>query len=83
MTDFTLKECKEKGGISVKPIKNIKLNLKKVADAFETLIDTPILVVIQEQGEVIVRDYGELLFKELKDETKIREIAIKIYGVAL
>ena len=69
--------------MSVKPDKKIKLDLEKIKKRFKVLIDTPILLVIDEQGEIIVHSYGELLFKTLRDEEKIRKIAEEIYRCTL
>jgi len=83
MVDFIVEECKEKGGLSAKPKNPIHLDLKKISAQYKTLLETPILIVIEEQGEIVVHNYGELLFKDLKDENKIRTIAQKIYEVSV
>ncbi len=76
---FKIELCKEKGGIAVKPQEPLRLDLKKIRREFTTLIETPIVLVIHQEGDIVVHEYGELLFKKLRDEEKIREIAKKIY----
>jgi esterase/lipase len=78
---FEIKPCKDKGGISVKPKKSIKLDLSKIKNNFEVVVDTPILIVIKKEDEIIVHNYGELIFKHLKDKEKIKKIAEEIYKV--
>ncbi len=81
---FTIAPCKTRAAYSAKPTKNVTLNLKKIKAAFETIIDTPIVLVIKEEGsEIIVHSYGELLFKTLNDEEKIKKITEKVYKVGL
>jgi hypothetical protein len=46
------------------------------------LLDTPIVIVINVEGvEIIVHQYGELVFKKFYNEEKVKEIAEKVYGV--
>lgn len=79
---FTLAKCTTRAGFSAKPSKNIKLNLKKIKSNFTTLIETPIVLVIKEADmEIIVHEYGELLFKNGTDEGKMNHIAEEIYGI--
>lgn len=81
---FILAKCKTKATFSAKLKKSQKLNLKKVAQKFEVVLETPILVVIKEQGiEIIVHGHGELLFKKCNDTELMEKIAEKIYGVGL
>ena len=76
---FKIEKCKDKGGLSVKPSVKVLLDLKKIKTKFKTLIETPIVLVIEKEGEIVVHEYGELIFKNLKDEEKIRRIAEEIY----
>ncbi|MBS3107555.1 hypothetical protein J4468_01440 [Candidatus Woesearchaeota archaeon] len=80
MVEFTLFKCKDKGGISIKPKNPVNLDLASLKSKFNVIMFTPITMVIDEDGEIIVHNYGELLFKTLKDEAKITEIARRIYG---
>ncbi len=82
--EFTIQKCKTKAAYSAKPKKNIKLNLKKINKEFEVILETPILLVIKESGiEIIVHGYGELLFKNCEDVSKMKKIAEKVYKVAV
>ncbi|MBT5022420.1 HesA/MoeB/ThiF family protein [Candidatus Woesearchaeota archaeon] len=76
---FTIQKCKTKAGWSAKPKQNLKLNLDAIKQKYETIMDTPILLVIDCEGEIIVHNYGEILFKELKDEEKMKKIVAEIY----
>ena len=78
--DFEIKPCKTRATYSVKPKKNIKLDLSKLKDKFKIKAETPIAAVIEVEGEeVIVHRYGEIRFKTLKDENKIKRISEMIY----
>ena len=51
-------------------------------EKYEVVLDTPILVVVKIEGkEIIVHNYGELIFKEREDEGEMRNIAEEIYRV--
>ena len=82
MVNFTFGKCKTRAGFSAKLLQKGRLNLQKIKEQFEVLLETPILLVIREHGlEVIVHQYGELLFKNGKQEefAKMEEIVKKIY----
>ncbi len=80
MVNYTLQKCKTRAGYSAKTPNPIQLNLKKIAQEFDVVMETPVLVVIKEKGvEVIVHGYGELLFKECTDEELMDEIARNVY----
>lgn len=82
MVNFTFGKCKTRAGFSAKLQQKGKLNLQKIKEQFEVLLETPILLVIREQGlEVIVHQYGELLFKNGTQEkfSLMEEIVKKIY----
>ncbi len=84
--DFTFGKCKTRAGYSAKLKKQGKLDLKKIKEHFETILETPILLVIREQGlEIIVHGYGELLFKNGTDEQigLMERIAENIYQKGL
>lgn len=81
---FSLGKCKTRAGYSAKLKNPQRLDLKSIKFKFETILETPILLVIKtEQGEVIVHGYGELLFKEGKDMDEMEKIAERIYEVGL
>jgi len=78
--EFEIKPCKTRAAYSVKPKKNIKLNLSKLKGNFRIKAETPIATVIEVDGEeIIVHRHGELKFKKLRDENKIKKIAEEIY----
>lgn len=84
MTTFTLEKCKTRAGYSAKLPSSQKLNLAKIKQHFEVILETPILLVIREQDlEIIVHGYGELLFKNANEGQKelMRKIAARVYGV--
>lgn len=76
-----IKFCKSKGAISVKSPAVKKLNLQAIRQKFskEITLDTPIIIVLDYEGQIIVHSYGELMFKDLRDESKIAKIAEKIF----
>lgn len=81
---FTLGKCKTRAAYSAKLKNPAKLNLKKIKEKFKVVLETPILVVIKEEGiEVIVHGYGELLFKKCEDIQLMEDISERIYGVGL
>lgn len=77
---FEIKECKSKGGYTVKPLKNLKLDFAKIKKNFKIIFDSPIALVIQEDGiEIVIHKYGELLVKKCRDIKKIETLAKRIY----
>jgi len=78
--EFAVKFCKTKAAYSAKPTKNIKLNFDKIRKEMKILVDTPIVLISEEEGEeIIIHSYGELVFKNCKDNEKISRISKKIY----
>ena len=81
---FSLAKCKTKAAYSAKLQQKGKLDLKKVKENFEVLMETPILLVIKtEAGEVIVHSHGEILFKGCKDVELMEEISKTIYNLSI
>lgn len=81
---FTISKCTTRAGYSAKPSKNIHLNLTTLKQHFNTIVETPIVLVIKEnETEIIVHEFGEILFKTMTDEKKMHTIAKKIYEVGL
>jgi len=81
---FTLSKCTTRAGYSTKPNKNVHLNLKNIKEHFNTIVETPIVLVIIDNGnEIIVHEFGEILFKTMTDEKKMHAISQKIYEVGL
>lgn len=86
MINFTFGKCKTRAGYSAQLKKQQKLNLRKIKEAFETVLETPILLVIKEQGlEIVVHGFGELLFKNGKAEQVelMEKVARKVYEKGL
>ena len=82
--NFTIAKCKTKAAFMAKLRRKQTLNLKKIAATFETLLQTDILVVIQVHGvEIVVQNYGDLLFKDSTGTELLEKIATEIYGVGL
>ena len=81
---FKISECKTKSSFITKPNKRMNLNIKNIVKEFETIQDAGIIAVITvDKEEIIVHDYGELLFKTWTDTNKIRNVARKIYELGL
>jgi hypothetical protein len=81
---FSLAKCKTKAAYSAKLQQKGKLNLKKIKENFEVVMETPILLVIKtEAGEVIVHSHGEILFKGCKDVELMEEISKTIYNLSI
>ncbi len=84
MIDFTLEKCKTKAAYSAKLKKQQQLDLQKIKRKFETVLETPILLVLLVEGiEIVVHGYGELLFKKSQDVDLMKRIAEEIYGTGL
>ncbi|MBI2669362.1 hypothetical protein HYX14_05980 [Candidatus Woesearchaeota archaeon] len=84
MNRFSLAKCKTKAAYSARLLQKGKLDLQKVKSKFETILETPILLVVKIQGmEVIVHSYGELMFKNGNDMALMEKIAEEIYKVGL
>ncbi|MBU2561642.1 MAG: hypothetical protein KKD17_05045 [Nanoarchaeota archaeon] len=76
---FDVTRCKTKKGWSVKPRQKMKLDLNGIKRRFKVVLDADILLVIDYEGEIVVHGYGELLFKDLKDQKMIKKISEEIY----
>ncbi len=77
---FKLELCRTKTTLSVKTNKH--LNLEKIKNEFGELRDAGNTILIEVEGEhVIINKQGEIIFKTLRDENKVMEIANKIYEV--
>ncbi len=86
MIQFTIEKCKTRAGYSAKLPSSRKLNLARIKKEFEIVLETPILLVIREQGlEIVVHGYGELLFKNGKEEDTgaMRKVAARVYEKGL
>lgn len=84
MVEFIIAKCKTKAAFSANVRHPIKLNLAKIKQKFEVVLDTPIVIVVKVQGiDVIVHNYGELLFKQEAEVAVLEKIAESIYRVGL
>ncbi|MFH1275650.1 MAG: hypothetical protein ABIH82_00905 [Candidatus Woesearchaeota archaeon] len=82
--DFSFGKCKTKATYSSKLKQPGKLNLNKIKEKYEVVLETPILLVIKVKGiEVIVHGYGELLFKKCEDVPLMEKLSAEIYEVGL
>jgi hypothetical protein len=77
---FTITPCKTKGMFYARPDKRMRLDMGKLSEFFEIILQTPIMTVIKaECGEAVVHAFGRIDFKECKDQEKMRKTAKKIY----
>jgi len=77
---FKLELCRTKTTLAVKTHKNLDLN--KIKDYFGELRDAGNAVLLEVDNEqVIVNKQGDIIFKKLRDENKVMEIANKIYNI--
>ncbi len=84
MIRFSLAKCKTKAAYSARLLHKGKLDLQRIKNTFETILETPILLVVKIQGmEIIVHGYGELMFKTGKDVALMEKIAEEIYETGL
>ncbi len=81
---FNIEYCKTKKGFEAKLKKPKKLELNKIKKQFKVIGDAGITLVIKEENEeIIIQQYGSLLFKATKDKEKAEKIAKKIFKVGL
>lgn len=81
---FTLGKCKTKAAYSAKLRQKGKLDLSKIKQKYDTILDTPLLVVVKVNGiEIIVYSHGELMFKECEDVSWMEKTAQEIYAIGL
>lgn len=84
MSDFKIEKCKTKAAYSAKLNTNNTLNLNKIKEKFNVILETPVLLVITfENVEFIVHSYGEILFKKCQDKELMTKIAKKVYAIGL
>ncbi|MFC1648180.1 ThiF family adenylyltransferase [Nanoarchaeota archaeon] len=79
--DYKIQYCRSKAAMSAKPQVSMKLNMDELRKAFKVKADAGIVTVIEINGaEIVVHEYGELLFKDEKNQDKLKELAEKIYS---
>ena len=77
---FTFGKCKTKATYSAKLLQKNKLDLNKIKNKYELVMETPILLVIKINNiEIIVHQHGELLFKNCEDVKWMESIVEEIY----
>ncbi len=77
---FSLAKCKTKAAYSAKLKQRQVLDLKNIAQKYTVILETPILLVIKEQGvEIIVHHYGEIMFKNCDKVAFMEKAAQQIY----
>ena len=83
MAEFILGKCKTRAAYSAKLRKQGRLDLDKIKKKFEVVLETPILLVIKAEGiEIIVHQYGELIFKRCEDIELMERMVKEIYAEA-
>ena len=81
---YTLERCKTKAAYSAKLKKYSRLDLSLIKKEFPVVMETKILLVLSIQGvEIICHGFGELLFKNCDDVSKMHSIAQDVYSVGL
>ncbi len=81
---FTLGKCKTRAAFSAKLQQKGKLDLLKIRKKYETILETPILLVIKVRGiEIVVHSHGELMFKECEDTEFMENTSKEIYELSL
>ena len=81
---YKIEYCKTKKGFEAKLDKRVKIDLETLKKEFKVVADAGIVIILEiNNEEVIVHDYGTLLFKNCEDKKKAKEIAEKVYNVGL
>ncbi len=81
---FCLGKCKTRAAYSAKLSQKGKLNLDRIKKKYETILETPILIVIKVNNiEIIVHSHGELIFKSGDDTGWMEKTAEEIYEAGL
>jgi hypothetical protein len=84
MVNFSLGKCKTKAAYSAKLKQKGILNLKKVSEKYEVLMNSPILVLIKvDNFEIIVHKHGEIFFKNCDNYPFMENLAKEIYNTCL
>ncbi|HLC80958.1 MAG TPA: HesA/MoeB/ThiF family protein [Candidatus Nanoarchaeia archaeon] len=77
-SSYTIKKCKTRAAFSVRF--NKKIDLSKIKKRYKVLLETPLLLVVEKDGaEMIVHQYGEVIFKKARDYSQIEKLAEEIY----
>ena len=82
--NFLLGKCKTKAAFSAKLRQKGKINLVKIKEKYDVVLETPILLVINVKGiEIIVHSHGELLFKNCFALELMEKLTKEIYETGL
>lgn len=77
---YVIKKCKTRAAFSVRF--NKKIDLSRIKKKYKVLLETPLLLVVEKDGaEMIVHQYGEVIFKKAKDYNQIEKLAEEIYSL--
>jgi len=81
---FSLGKCKTRAAYSAKLNQKGKLNLDKLKKKYETILETPILLLVKINGiEIIIHSHGELIFKSGNDLEWMEKTAEDIYETGI
>lgn len=81
---FTFGKCKTRAAYSAKLNQKGRIDLEKIRQKYEVILETPILVMIKVKGiEIIVHGHGELIFKSCDKVDWMEKVAEEIYGLGL
>jgi len=80
MVEFKIEKCKDKGAYSAKPLKNLKIDLDKIRKKYNIIQDAKIGLVVKDKCEVVIYEYGELMFKNCNDMEYMKKFAKEIYS---
>ncbi len=79
-SSYVIKKCKTRAAFSVRF--NKKIDLLKIKKKYKVLLETPLLLVVEKEGaEMIIHQYGEVIFKKAKDYIQIEKLAEEIYAL--
>lgn len=81
---FSIKTCTTKAGYEATLEKPQPLVMDALRKQFTVVADAYIILVLNINGiEVIVHNYGKLVFKKNNDEQKLKRIAEQIFRVGV
>ena len=79
-TDKSYKAKLVNSSTSNSVVGSVKLNLANIKNEFDVISDAGIAVVIEFQGiQIVVHEFGDIIFKSVADKNIIDGLAKKIY----
>lgn len=72
--------CDTKGAYEALPEKQMKVDLSRLKNKFNIVIESPVIVIIKDEFEVSIFRNGKLLIKNCKSQEKAEEQARKVYA---